>query len=252
MREMKETESEMEPVMDRLLKEKLHRGADTLKGGIYRREHGLALSFAVTEEPVPFVDHLGLQYNEICEGKQWSSRVWDCAWFHITGKADNRGGAYLALDIEGEGCVYDRQGVPVRGITNVSSEFDRALGFPGKRYIPLCELLQGGETELDIWVDAANNDLFGGVHSGVVKECAVVRCDEKRRSVFYDYVFLHNLMESVPATDPLLTFYAVGHSHLDLAWKKCGSQAGAGSVLGAGAALILCGALLTVRRKRKA
>ncbi|MDE6398871.1 MAG: alpha-mannosidase, partial [Clostridiales bacterium] len=250
-------------IMERLLKEKLQRGADTLKRGIYRKINTLRLSYAVTREPVAFADRLRLAYVDIREGEVWSKNVWDCAWFHITGNVGKFGGGYLALDLEGEGCVYNSEGTPVRGVTNVSSEFDRALGLPGKRYIPLCELLPSGQTKLDIWVDAANNDLFGGVHSGVVKECAVVRCDENRRDVFYDYAFLLNLMESVPDTDPLhytlayalekvaamaaadmteeklaecravlrphlerkniadplLTFYAVGHSHLDLAWK---------------------------------
>ena len=255
----------MNPVTDKLLKEKLRQGAATLKNGIYANAGGgaLAITFAVTKEPVAFADKDTLAFAPIAVGERWSTELWDCAWFRITGRAECRDTVYLALDVEGEGCVYDTNGVPVRGITNVSSDFDRSLGFPGKRYVPVTECMPNGGTELDIWVDAANNDLFGSVHAGIVKECDLVVCDVERRNLFYDYTFLHNLAESVPETDPLhytlcyaleqvavraasemsaqtvaacreilrphlqrknipdplLAFYAVGHSHMDLAWK---------------------------------
>jgi len=251
--------------MDKLINEKLQCAKCVLRDFIYGRAAGLKISFAKTAEPVPFTERLQLDYKPIEEGELWSDKVWDCGWFHVKGDVpetpENRK-LYLALDFEGEGCVFGADGTPIRGITNKSSEFDRALGFPGKKYIALSECVKEGAGEIDLWVETGNNDLFGNFRSGTVRECAIVSCDEERRSLFYDYAFLLDLADSVPdgdplhytlvyalekvavlatidmtpekvalcreilkphlerknISDPLLTFYAVGHSHLDLAW----------------------------------
>lgn len=253
----------MKPIMDRLMKEKLQCAKCVLRDFVYQRVCGLDMIFATTAEPVRFADRLLLTYRPISEGEIWSDRVWDCGWFHITGKVPEAPAGkalYLSLDFEGEGCIFDGNGTPIRGITNVSSEFDRALGFPGKKYVDLSECVKG--EDIDIWLETGNNDLFGNMHTGKVLECAVVSCDEERLALFHDYAFLLDLAESVPEDDPLhytlvydlekvavlaaiemdaervarcrkilrphlerknipdpiLKFYAVGHSHMDLAW----------------------------------
>lgn len=253
----------MKPCMDKLIKEKLQCAKCVLRDFIYRRESGLEMAYAVTAEPVPFSERLNLEYRTIAEGERWSASLWDCGWFHVTGKvpATPEGRElYLAFDFEGEGCIFSADGKPLRGLTNVSSEFDRELGLPGKKYVALSECVQGDF--VDLWIETGNNDLFGNERTGVVLECAVVSCDEQRRALFYDYAFLLDLAESVPEEDPLhytlvyaleevallgtiemsaetvkkcreilrphlerknipdplLKFYAVGHSHLDLAW----------------------------------
>ena len=256
--------TKMIPSREKLLKEKICEARDSLKCGIYTRLFSLTMEYAVTAEPVSFEKRTSLSYSSIKEGDVWSSRVWDCGWFHITGDmpSDLLDDYYLALDFEGEGCVFSKQGVPLRGITNKSSEFDRTLGMPGKRYVPLNEVVGNNDKKIDFWVETGNNDLFGNFRSGTVRECAVVSCNEERRSLFYDYSFLLSLAESIPnedplhyaivydlervamlaardmteetvrecreilrphlerknISDPLLTFTAVGHSHLDLAW----------------------------------
>lgn len=252
----------MKPATDRLIKDKVRRGADVIRRGIYTRAGDLKMRFALTDEPVAFADRLKLEYAQISEGEKWGRKVWDCAWFHIEGDLPDCENPHLAIDLEGEGCVYTPLGVPVRGITDVKGGADHSHGFPGKRYVPLGECVAAGAKKIDLWVDAANNDLFGGVHGGTVKECAVVSCNAQRRELYYDYAFLMNLSESTPdanplhyaivyaleqvsvrvssdmtaeriaeckkilephlkrknIADPLLEFYAVGHSHLDLAW----------------------------------
>ena len=255
----------MKPCMDRLIKEKLQCAKCVLCDFIYSREADLKMEYAKTAEPVPFSERLQLEYKPIKEGELWSDRVWDCGWFHITGNvpvSPEGRELCLALDFEGEGCIFDLNGTPLRGITNKSSEFDRELGMPGKKYVRLSECVASGSNEIDIWVETGNNDLFGNIRTGTVKECAVVSRDTERLALFYDYAFLLNLMESVSEedplhytlayaleqvavlatiemsaetvakcrailkphlerkniSDPLLKFYAVGHSHLDLAW----------------------------------
>lgn len=195
----------MIPSREKLLKEKIREARDVLKNGIYTRLFSLVMEYAVTSEPVMFVDRTSLSYSSIKEGDVWSSRVWDCGWFHVTGDCPSEESehCYLALDFSGEGCVFSSEGVPLRGITNVSSEFDRSLGIPGKRYVPLKEVVKKHEGKIDFWIETGNNDLFGHFHSGVVKECAVVICNEERRSLFYDYSFLLSLAESLSQEDPL-------------------------------------------------
>ncbi|MBD5631638.1 MAG: alpha-mannosidase [Clostridia bacterium] len=255
----------MKPYMDKLIKEKLQCAKCVLRDFMYSRVAGLEMSYAVTNEPVAFSERLKLDYKPIAEGELWSSKVWDCGWFHITGKVpavpENRE-LYISLDFDGEGCIFDLNGVALRGVTNVSSEFDRELGMPGKKYVKLSECVKSGSDVIDFWVETGNNDLFGNIRTGTVRECAVVSCDTERRKLFYDYAFLLNVMESVSEeaplhytlayaleqvallatiemsaetvdkcrkilkphlerkniADPLLKFYAVGHSHLDLAW----------------------------------
>ena len=254
----------MKPIMDKPIKEKLQYAEDVLKDSVYERLVGLDMSYALTQEPVPFRERLSLSYAPIREGEVWSNSLWDCGWFHITGdipQAPAGRTLYFAFDFEGEGCVFSSDGTPLRGITNVSSQFSLRLGFPGKKYIRVSEIAQEGK-KADLWIETGNNDLFGNLRTGTVKECAVVTCDEARRALFYDYAFLLDLAESVPEddplhytlvyalekvallatkrmsaetigtcrailrphlerkniADPLLKFYAVGHSHLDLAW----------------------------------
>lgn len=125
----------MKPIMDKPIKEKLQYAKDVLKDSVYERLVGLDMSYALTQEPVPFRERLSLSYAPIREGEVWSNSLWDCGWFHITGdipQAPAGRTLYFAFDFEGEGCVFSPDGTPLRGITNVSSQFSLGLGFPGK------------------------------------------------------------------------------------------------------------------------
>ena len=75
----------MKPATDRLIKDKVRRGADVIRSGIYTRAGDLKMRFALTDEPVAFADRLKLEYAQISEGEKWGRKVWDCAWFHIEG-----------------------------------------------------------------------------------------------------------------------------------------------------------------------
>ena len=80
-----------------------------------------------------------------------------------------------------------RDGVPVRGLTNVASTFDYPLGRPGKRVLPFADHARGGEP-IDVWADAGCNDLFGNLQEdGTIKEAAIAICNEAVRGLFYDY-----------------------------------------------------------------
>ena len=165
----------------------------------------------------------------------------------------------LGIDISGEGCLFDEDGSPMRGITSASSSaFDT---YPGKKYVPFTD--HGfAPPHIDVWMEAGNNDLFGIFRGGKVQAMGIYYCNRALCDLFYDYKFLFSLAEGMSERDPLrmgilyalekvavnvtglasaekiaaarevlrpylerkgpevpsLTFYAVGHSHLDLAW----------------------------------
>lgn len=153
----------MKPFTDLMLKEKIASAADILRGGIYTRAGALQAEYALSEEPVPFSKRLSLSYKPIREGEQWSHRLWDCAWFHITGEAPAVAEGHapcLIFDFEGEGCLFSEDGTPVRGLTNVSSDFDRSLGMPGKRVVPFSDGTFRTD-KFDLWIETGNNDLCG-------------------------------------------------------------------------------------------
>ncbi|MGN1077693.1 MAG: alpha-mannosidase [Candidatus Gallimonas sp.] len=211
----------------------------------------------MTKEPVPWKERLGLRYKSVAPGETWSDRLFDCAWAHVTGKIPAGENLALKFDPDGEGLVYDKEGNPVRGITNFCCGYDRSFGRTGKLYVPLeefgCE-----EGEADFWIDVANNDPFGNFLSGTLKSCCIVQRNPEDVALYYDFGYLLNLadhaqepqksallylLERVGFTfsaemtredaarasvllrqgfqkggNPYLTLYAEGHSHLDLAW----------------------------------
>ena len=50
----------MKPIMDKPIKEKLQYAKDGLKDSVYERLVGLDMSYALTQEPVPFRERLSL------------------------------------------------------------------------------------------------------------------------------------------------------------------------------------------------
>lgn len=216
----------------------------------------------MSKEPVPFSERLNGDYAEYVEGQVWGS-LFDCAWFHITGHVPTVAKGekvILMLDISGEGLVFDKDGTPYRGITNVSSSFDYSLGMPGKKIVPFSECSSGNES-VDIWVDAGCNDLFGRFRGeGKIVDLKICTVDEDARELYYDVVVLRDMLECMNKDSPdyfsilyslqnaineisnftneeckkalahtkaqlsrqggdsSLSFYAVGHAHIDLAW----------------------------------
>lgn len=215
-----------------------------------------------TKEPVKFEDRLQGEYTAIKKGESWGN-LFDCAWFHITGKVPPEAQGkktVLMLDLSGEGCLFDKDGCPIRGITNVSSEFEVRLGSPGKRIVPFTDCANGAE-DVDIWIDAGCNDLFGKFQGdGKVINLSICTCNETARGLYYDFVVLKDLLTCLNENDPRyysilyaiknagsqisdrtteefekarailqvelektggtpsLSFSAVGHAHMDLAW----------------------------------
>lgn len=175
---------------------------DKIKNHIYTSLSNLKAEAWMTQEPVPFNQRMQEgEHREIAIGEKWGN-LFDCAWFRFTGQVPPEAKSkkvVLMIDLNGEGCVFDNEGCPIRGLTNINSRFDKSLGLPGKRILQFLDAAEGGEA-VDIWVDAGCNDLFGDYQdNGTLRQACVAICNDDLRSLYYDYYVLLNLMENLPS-----------------------------------------------------
>ncbi|MDR0426021.1 MAG: glycosyl hydrolase-related protein [Clostridiales bacterium] len=177
---------------------KLQRGMDRIKERIYETVGRLSVSFYRTDEPVEWKDREEGIYKPIGVGEKWGD-LFDCAWFRMVGVVPAAAAGkkvVFVIDIDGEGCLFDDAGTPIRGITNISSDFDKRLGLPGKRVLQFSDRAQGGE-RVDIWIDAGCNDLFGNMCGGTLRQAEIAVCDEEIRALYYDYWVLFDLLNAI-------------------------------------------------------
>lgn len=226
---------------------------------IYSDVGMLTAKCAVTPEPIPFSERLALDLKPISEGQRWGGKLFDCSWFNFKGKVPDdisNESLYLLLNIGAEGCVFDENGAPVKGLCGSMSFSDFMCSVKGK----VLYKLPDDKKALDIWVEGGNNGFMGrGKAKAKLEKARIVLRNEGLFKLYYDYLTLHLLMITVDqktqryrdvlnglkkansllntysdeevekaqaVLTPLLdekseedfTFYAVGHSHLDLAW----------------------------------
>ncbi len=123
------------------------------------REHvHLDATYRWCKDPVCFADRLQGEYRPVHEGQRWGE-TWESAWFHLAGRVPEtwKGRKVVAqLCFNGEGLVFDTTGMPIQGITH-GSVFD--LNY-SRDIFYLFDAAAGGE-QVDLWVEAACNGLFG-------------------------------------------------------------------------------------------
>jgi alpha-mannosidase len=167
-----------------------------IEGAIYNPLAELHTEAWITPEPVPFGERQSGTHKVLSIGQSWG-KLWDCAWFHFTGivpEAAAGKAVVLLIDLSGEACVVDNDGSPILGLTTVSSEFDRSLGGPGKRVVPLAQSAKSGEV-VDLWADAGCNDLFGVYRdSGTLKSAHIALYNEEMFQLYHDFEVLRELM----------------------------------------------------------
>ena len=154
----------------------------------------------VTAEPTSFADRTSGQYSKPKAGDVWG-KLWDCGWFHFTGTVPKEAAGksvVLLIDLGGEGLIVDRCGAPVQGLTSISSGFDFSLGKPGKRVFPFANPAAGGE-DVDLWVDAGLNDLFGSLRNGgKLDEARIAVRRENAQALCFDFEVLRELLDQLP------------------------------------------------------
>lgn len=250
------------PYLKSKYKNVIDRTIPLIKNKIYEIISELEIKCFVTPEPVPFAKRTVGKEKVIKISDKWGE-LWDCAWFHFKGQVPSSAqgkSIVLLIDISGEALIFDDNGCPIRGLTNVSSNFELSLGLPGKRVYQLTSSAKGDEV-IDLWADAGCNDLFGSYKGdGRLVNAHIAICNEEIRNLFYDFVVLNDLKncldeksaiyntllfklyevsnmldtfseDEIKAAremlgkelakkcgDTSLSFSAVGHAHLDLAW----------------------------------
>jgi len=171
-----------------------------LGDGVYTIVAPLAIAAWRTKEPVSFAQRTMGEPLQLSIGDAWGE-LFDAAWFRFTGTIPASAvgqEVVLLLDVNGELCVVDERGEPVRGLTNVASEFDKRLGMPGKRVLPLTDRAQGREP-VEVWADAGCNDLFGIVQeNGVIKDAWIAVCRPDVKALYYDFEVLREAMTVLP------------------------------------------------------
>ena len=158
-----------------------------------------------TSEPVPYQQREKGDRFVPKIGETWG-KLFDCAWFNFTGvvpESCKGKKVVLILDVGGEGCVFDKEGNPVRGITTKTVELS-ASDWGIKRVVQFAEKAAGGE-RVDVWADCGNNDLFGNAPWGEVQnrpnspfmQADIAVCDDEIRNLYYDYQILNNLIKNI-------------------------------------------------------
>lgn len=164
----------------------------------------------------------------------------------------------LLIDICGEALIVDKQGNPVRGLTCVDSQFDRDHGMPGKTEYKIKakkgdkidfwmdaanndligQYCGGTVRTLDIAVcneEAAAlhydyivlHDLMKKLSPDAPRYCSILYALNSVGELMYDFKaenvakareILKVELDKKGGT-PSLTYYAMGHAHMDLAWQ---------------------------------
>ena len=241
------------PRIEHYYPQELDRALRAIGEAMYRPIAPLRIEAWITAEPVPFAERRSGRRIEPAVGEVWGN-LFDCGWFHFTGvvpEAARGAPVVLRIDVSGELCVVDADGVPAQGLTGICSAYHE-----GKRIVEISADADGSG-RVDLWADAGCNDLFGNlVAGGTVREADLAVCDGEARALFYDYQVLRDLVAGLSDEDPRraplfdgligalaafdsgdtaaararlapllrgpaahgLTISAVGHAHIDLAW----------------------------------
>jgi alpha-mannosidase len=192
------------PTFTPYMKYQLDFALNLIGQAVYQPVAPLEIRAWCTREPLPYASRTQGAEHTFTVGEKWGN-LFDCAWFHFTGTVpDSAAGqpVVLLLDVNGEMCVFDEAGNPIRGLTSLASGYDFSLGGPGKRVVPITFKAQGGDS-ISVWADAGCNDLFGNLQgNGTVKEASIAICNETVRGLFYDYEVLLDFLKVLPEDSP--------------------------------------------------
>lgn len=177
-----------------------------LKELCYRKVMDLDVSFAYSEEPIPFEQIQTLSFSPIRTGDIWARKNFACAWFHLTGRIPaemDRSDLYLDFANDGEGLLVDREGSALKGFTAGSLVFGMVDYSVEKRYYPLEELIDE-QGNIDLYLDGASNSLLGEYvyDASRLKAASVVRENRQMHEIFWDFDTLLDYVCSVGPDDP--------------------------------------------------
>ncbi len=182
-------------------KDEFEKPRKEIEGAIYTHVSLLDIVAWVTPEPVSFAERMSGKKLTLKENEKWAQNEFECGWFNFKGKVPSEcedKHVVLLLDVNGEMCVFDTNGSPIRGLTNGSSTFEFTYGEPGKRVFQFTDHCKGGEI-VDIWAEAGSNDLFGKLcGDSKVKDAKIAVCNDNMRCLYYDFEALLEILKVLP------------------------------------------------------
>ena len=179
-----------------------------------------------TPEPVGFEHRFSGEKLQLKRGDCWGRRLFDCAWFRFRSEVPLECEEELVarIDINGELYISDDKGNPLRGLTCKKSVFDRTLGTPAKLIyaLPKGSVREG---RLELWADAAFNDLFGSLPGeGRIELAEVCECRRDIRALFYDLEVLIDLIAGLESDDPFRAEVTAAISEVSHSLGECGPE----------------------------
>lgn len=160
----------------------------------------------LTPEPVSFENRTAGERKTVKKGEVWG-KPWDCGWFHfscdIPEEVQDKK-LVLYADIHGEMCVFDKEGVPVRGITSgscLNTAKDFGCFAIRKRVLDLDGFIKDGK--LDLWADGSCCFITGVKNAnrpeiGKIEFADLCVCRENVKALFYDFLVLYDLFSALP------------------------------------------------------
>ena len=97
-----------------------------LKERCFQKVMDFDVSFAYSDEPVPYEQAKTLSYTPISVGDVWAEKNFACAWFHLTAalpEGTDTSELYLDFQNEGEALLVDETGSALKGFTLGSPSF---------------------------------------------------------------------------------------------------------------------------------
>ena len=171
----------------------------------YEKVLSFEVTYAKTDEPVPFLDRLSLSYSPLQIGEAWSNQNFDCAWMHLKAtlpphcQLEN-----LDLDFDdgGEALLVDSQGSAIKGFSFGSDCFG-GYNYPcwSKRHYPLKEFIHDGK--IDLWLDCASNATQGDfIGKGMLRRADLVREKPATLNNFFDFYVFLDYLRCLSYSDP--------------------------------------------------
>ena len=228
-----------------------------LRKKAFRPCEPLTVSVGVSSEPVSPTEKDRLHYRGIRPGTVWAKHMYDCGWFHVQGAlpANSAEKQYIIqMNIGGEGLVYANDGTPYEMISAKMNPVDFLAAERGKNTVRISDAIMK-DGQIDFYMDAGfNGAIFSAPFGvGIFRYARLAEVNDAFYSFYYDYLTGLSLYASLPKGEgeellaalnkayglassgdaaaaaavlqPTLhagstnfTLYAVGHSHLDLAW----------------------------------
>lgn len=156
----------------------------------YKHVADLEAEYSYSDEPVVFTDIAKLSFVPIKAGDVWATKNFACAWFHLTAiLPDNidRNGLYLDFSCDGEGLLVNEKGSAIKGFTSGSPIFGIKDYNVEKRFYLADEFIKENG-KFEAYIDCASNNILGEfTGNATLSSARLVRADEKKLELFYDF-----------------------------------------------------------------